>query len=213
MNNEKTRYMTFYENWIDVMEMCTPEEWYELCKIITNLRFNGIDTDAKTISNMKIKMAWTVIRPSILKSNRNSRYQDNKEKKQTTEPQQQVVTIPTEVKEDLNNTNETEETKEDMGTFIGYIETPTQDENFDNFSDTLYKLIDEYESIINHTTEAIAKAETSDDIVVVYQAKQAKIKLKEISEKLIEEIDKSNFYKYINEKVGIKVKNLGYETV
>lgn len=76
--NNKVMYMTFYENWVEVMEMCTPEEWYELCKIITNLRFKGIDTDAKTISNIKIKMAWNLIRPSILKSNRDKRYNDTK---------------------------------------------------------------------------------------------------------------------------------------
>lgn len=76
--NEKARYMTFYENWVEVMEMCTPEEWYELTKIITNLRFKNIDTDPKTLTNIKIKMAWNLIRPSILKSNRNTRYQDNK---------------------------------------------------------------------------------------------------------------------------------------
>lgn len=73
MENE-VKYMTFYENWVELMEECTPEEWYELCKIITNLRFKGIDTDTKTIKNLKIRMAWTLIRPSILKSNRNTRY-------------------------------------------------------------------------------------------------------------------------------------------
>lgn len=118
------------------------------------------------------------------------------------------IAIPTEFIEGLNNTTETEETTENMGTFIGYIETPTQDEKFDNFSDTLYKLIDEYESIINHTTEAIAKAELSDDVVVVYQAKQAKLKLREISENLIEEIDKTNFNKFIMERVEIKKKHI-----
>ena len=79
--SEKARYMTFYENWVEVMEMCTPDEWYELTKIITNLRFKNIDTDPKTITNIKIKMAWNLIRPSILKSNRNTRYQDNKANK------------------------------------------------------------------------------------------------------------------------------------
>lgn len=109
--------------------------------------------------------------------------------------------------DNINITEETiNENEENMGTFIGYIETPTQDEKFDNFSDTLYKLIDEYESIINHTTETIAKAELSDDVVVVYQAKQAKLKLREISEKLIEEIDKNNFNKFIMERVEIKKK-------
>lgn len=84
-------YMTFYENWVEVMEMCTPEEWYELCKIITNLRFKGIDTDAKTISNIKIKMAWNLIRPSILKSNRDKRYNDTKRNGGNTEETKKSV--------------------------------------------------------------------------------------------------------------------------
>jgi hypothetical protein len=103
----------------------------------------------------------------------------------------------------------------DMGTFIGYFKelnnkttTLNVEEEFDNNSDVLDKLLDDYESIINHTTDVIAKAEVSDDVMVVYQAKQAKIKLKEISEKLIEEIDRTNFYKYINEKIEIKTKRL-----
>ena len=76
--SEKVRILSFYENWVDIMEMCNPEEWYELSTIITNLRFKNIDTDPKTLTNIKVKMAWTAIRPSILKSNRNSRYQDKK---------------------------------------------------------------------------------------------------------------------------------------
>lgn len=83
MENE-VKYMTFYENWVELMEECTPEEWYELCKIITNLRFKGIDTDTKTIKNLKIRMAWTLIRPSIKKSNRNTRYNNKSKSEKTT---------------------------------------------------------------------------------------------------------------------------------
>ena len=83
MENE-VKYMTFYENWVELMEECTPEEWYELCKIITNLRFKGIDTDTKTIKNLKIRMAWTLIRPSIKKSNRNTRYNNKSKVEKTT---------------------------------------------------------------------------------------------------------------------------------
>lgn len=83
MENE-VKYMTFYENWVELMEECTPEEWYELCKIITNLRFKGIDTDTKTIKNLKIRMAWTLIRPSIKKSNRNTRYNNKNKAEKTT---------------------------------------------------------------------------------------------------------------------------------
>lgn len=88
------------------------------------------------------------------------------------------------------------------------IETSIEEEEFDNNSEVLDNLLDEYENIINHTTDSIAKAEISDEVMVVYQAKQAKLKLKEISEKLIEDIDKTNFYKYINEKIEIKTKKL-----
>lgn len=152
MTNEKTRYMTFYENWIDVMEMCTPEEWYELCKIITNLRFNGIDTDAKTISNMKIKMAWTVIRPSILKSNRNSRYQDNKERKQSIEPQQQVVV-----------TGYTADSKPLKTAIPTEFEIPTTEQNMeeeykdDDYSEYLNKFLDDNEKPLNEMLENIVK--------------------------------------------------------
>ena len=83
MENE-VKYMTFYENWVELMEECTPDEWYELCKIITNLRFKGIDTDTKTIKNLKIRMAWTLIRPSIKKSNRNTRYNNKNKAEKTT---------------------------------------------------------------------------------------------------------------------------------
>ena len=76
--SEKVRILSFYENWVDIMEMCNPEEWYELSTIITNLRFKNIDTNPKTLTNIKVKMAWTAIRPSIKKSNRNSRYQEKK---------------------------------------------------------------------------------------------------------------------------------------
>ena len=76
--SEQVRILSFYENWVDIMEMCNPEEWYELSTIITNLRFKNIDTNPKTLTNIKVKMAWTAIRPSILKSNRNTRYQEKK---------------------------------------------------------------------------------------------------------------------------------------
>ena len=121
----------------------------------------------------------------------------------------EAIKIATEEEVQINNNIDN-----DMGTFIGDFKelnnktTPNVEEKFDNYSDVLDKLLDDYESIINHTTDIIAKAELSDDIMIVYQAKQAKIKLREISEKLIEEIDKTNFYKYINEKIEIKSKRL-----
>ena len=107
--------MTFYENWVEIMEMCTAEEWYELSKMITNLRFKKIDTDVKTISNIKIKMAWVAIRPSILKSNRNTRH--NNKKKQS----QEVENKPTDItpNEEFDNTIEQPQIEENMGNYTG----------------------------------------------------------------------------------------------
>lgn len=139
--SEKVRILSFYENWVDIMEMCNPEEWYELTTIITNLRFKNIDTDPKTLTNIKVKMAWTAIRPSILKSNRNSRYQDKKsntelqpntyfEKEAKISPNKpDFYSDDTEVPQEEENATEGPiqgefddlELEEDMGTFIGTL--------------------------------------------------------------------------------------------
>jgi hypothetical protein len=139
--SEKVRILSFYENWVDIMEMCNPEEWYELTTIITNLRFKNIDTDPKTLTNIKVKMAWTAIRPSILKSNRNSRYQDKKsntELQANTDFEKEAEISPnkpdfysddTEVPQEVESASEGPiqgefddlELEEDMGTFIGTL--------------------------------------------------------------------------------------------
>lgn len=140
--SEKVRILSFYENWVDIMEMCNPEEWYELTTIITNLRFKNIDTDPKTLTNIKVKMAWTAIRPSILKSNRNSRYQDKKsntELQPNTDFEKEAEISPnkpdfysddTEVPQEEENATEgpiqgefddLELKEDDMGTFIGTL--------------------------------------------------------------------------------------------
>lgn len=243
-------YMTFYENWVEVMEMCTPEEWYELCKIITNLRFKGIDTDAKTISNIKIKMAWNLIRPSILKSNRDKRYNDTKrnggnaeetKKSVITEVEnnefqieqstadlspsntediptpQQVEEKPTEaikttIEEEIQINNNIDN---DMGTFIGDFKelnskttTLKVEEEFDNFSDELNDLLDEYDDVIDQLTTMLAKANISNDVYIISNAKMAEMRIKNISKELIAEIDKTNYTNYINEKIEIKTKRL-----
>lgn len=140
--SEKVRILSFYENWVDIMEMCNPEEWYELTTIITNLRFKNIDTDPKTLTNIKVKMAWTAIRPSILKSNRNSRYQDKKsntELQPNTDFEKEAEISPnkpdfysddTEVPQEVESVSEgpiqgefddLEFKEEDMGTLIGTL--------------------------------------------------------------------------------------------
>lgn len=133
--SEQVRILSFYENWVDIMEMCNPEEWYELSTIITNLRFKNIDTDPKTLTNIKVKMAWTAIRPSILKSNRNTRYQENKAKKNTditpNEEFDNTLTTGFPTKEEEQQTDTKEETQS---------QTIDSSNNFDNYSEDLNDL-------------------------------------------------------------------------
>ena len=155
--NEKARYMTFYENWVEVMEMCTPEEWYELTKIITNLRFKNIDTDPKTLTNIKIKMAWNLIRPSILKSNRNTRYQDNKTAKNAdiTPNNEFDTTVTTGLP-----TTKIEERQPDTKD-VAKVEIQAQNadlsDNFDNYSERLSNLIDDNINKIRQSTDILAQ--------------------------------------------------------
>lgn len=74
----KAKYLAFYENWRLNKKWCTPEEWYELEDLILQLRFDGIDTKVEDIKNPKLQMIWNNIKPSLLKSNRDKRYNENK---------------------------------------------------------------------------------------------------------------------------------------
>ena len=82
-NMNDVKYLTFYENWRQLRNCCTLEEWYELETMIFKLRFDGVDTDPNSIPNIKLQGFWVIIRPSILKSNRNTRH--NNKKKEITE--------------------------------------------------------------------------------------------------------------------------------
>ena len=143
--SEQVRILSFYENWVDIMEMCNPEEWYELSTIITNLRFKNIDTNPKTLTNIKVKMAWTAIRPSILKSNRNTRYQENKAKKNTD------ITPNEEFDNTLTEEQQTDTKDETQQQTIDSSVT------FDNYSERLYNLIDDNIDKIRQSTDILAQ--------------------------------------------------------
>ena len=149
--SEQVRILSFYENWVDIMEMCNPEEWYELSTIITNLRFKNIDTDPKTLTNIKIKMAWTAIRPSILKSNRNTRYQENKAKKNTditpNEEFDNTLTtgLPKKTEQQTDTKDETQQ------------QTIDSSVTFDNYSERLSNLIEDNITKIRQSTDILAQ--------------------------------------------------------
>lgn len=185
--SEKVRILSFYENWVDIMEMCNPEEWYELTTIITNLRFKNIDTDPKTLTNIKVKMAWTAIRPSILKSNRNSRYQDKKsntELQPNTDFEKEAEISPnkpdfysddTEVPQEDESVSEgpiqgefddLELKEDDMGTFIGTlnnfaVETRRIEHEEEMSMDNMLKCLSVFD--INKAKHQVFKSRTIDE--------------------------------------------------
>lgn len=185
--SEKVRILSFYENWVDIMEMCNPEEWYELTTIITNLRFKNIDTDPKTLTNIKVKMAWTAIRPSILKSNRNTRYQERKsntELQPNTDFEEEAEISPnkpdfysddTEVPQEEENATEgpiqgefddLELKEEDMGTFIGTlnnfaVETRRIEHEEEMSMDNMLKCLSVFD--INKAKHQVFKSRTIDE--------------------------------------------------
>lgn len=212
--SEQVRILSFYENWVDIMEMCNPEEWYELTTIITNLRFKNIDTDPKTLTNIKVKMAWTAIRPSILKSNRNSRYQEKKnntelqpntefEKEAEISPKQpEIATDSTEIPQEIKRATEGPKEAQIEAQIDEVEEDTVEDENspiFDDYSDNLYDFLDEHEAHIERWVNQIARGRMFGG-----QSEFAAIMAKENIDKLSQQLGGKNltdFEEYINNRI------------
>ena len=205
--SEQVRILSFYENWVDIMEMCNPEEWYELSTIITNLRFKNIDTDPKTLTNIKVKMAWTAIRPSILKSNRNTRYQENKAKKNTditpNEDFDNTLTtgLPKNTEEQQNDTKE-ETQQQNIDSSV----------TFDNYSERLNNLIDDNIDKIRQSTDILAQKQieigSQMDSTVVFHRNV----LYELRKQLgWDTKDGIKFQQFIDEEINRKTAQMRYE--
>lgn len=230
-------YMTFYENWVEVMEMCTPEEWYELCKIITNLRFKGIDTDAKTISNMKIRMAWNLIRPSILKSNRDKRYNDTKRNGgNAEETKKSVITevdnnefdipncqIPNTADLSPSNNEEVEQPQPTIDNTTEAIKTTieetipnefmegltdnTEEVEFDNFSDKFNNWLDLNQERLIDMATNIVKYEYMGIEVAKTAYELAKTRFQEMLESFDAQDEKDMLHRHFDELLMLKKNN------
>lgn len=205
--SEQVRILSFYENWVDIIEMCNPEEWYELSTIITNLRFKNIDTDPKTLTNIKVKMAWITIRPSILKSNRNTRYQENKVKKNTditpNEDFDNTLTtgLPKNTEEQQNDTKE-ETQQQNIDSSV----------TFDNYSERLYNLIDDNIDKIRQSTDILAQKQielgSQMDNTVVFHKNVLYNLRKQLGWDTKDGID---FQQFIDKEINRKITEIRYE--
>ena len=205
--SEQVRILSFYENWVDIMEMCNPEEWYELSTIITNLRFKNIDTDPKTLTNIKVKMAWITIRPSILKSNINTRYQENKAKKNTdiapNEEFDNTLTTELPKKTEEQQTDTKDETQQ---------QTIDSSDNFDNYSERLYNLIDDNIAKIRQSTDILAQKQIElgsqmDNTVAFHRNVLYELR-KQLGWDTKDGID---FQQFIDEEINRKITEIRYE--
>lgn len=233
----KKGYFVFHKEFYDIRKEIGMKAWYELETYMLQFRFEGIDTNPQTIKNKSIKREWILIRKKILDSidnmNRKNRHNEEfdipKEENANTavisalndedeEMYHQVVESPSErpkttKKEEIEVVNNN--TDNDMGTFIGDFKelnskTTTQniEEKFDDFSNELKKLLNEYKGVIDQLTTMIARANMSDDVSIIADAKMAEMRIKNISKQLIAEIDKTNYRGYIDEKIETKTNNL-----
>ena len=208
--SEQVRILSFYENWVDIMEMCNPEEWYELSTIITNLRFKNIDTDPKTLTNIKVKMAWTAIRPSIKKSNRNSRYQENKTKKNTDITPNEEFNNTTELSAPISE--ERQPDTQDVAKEEKQPQTTDLSDTFDNYSEDLNNFLDENEQRINGWVSAISNGIVCKSNITEFPKEMA---IKNI-EKIITEYgtitkDALDFKEYMTERITDSIRQKRYE--
>lgn len=90
-------YIFIFKEQFDYLDILSPEQFYELFRMIRDLRFNGKDIKVKDIDDVTLKGIWVSLRPQILKSARNARFQRNKQEPQP-EPQN-PQSLPTPVVE------------------------------------------------------------------------------------------------------------------
>lgn len=64
-------YFVFREEWYELRKSLSKNAWYELETLMLQLRFDGVDTDPKTIKNKTVRTLWLSVRQRILDSMEN----------------------------------------------------------------------------------------------------------------------------------------------
>lgn len=78
--------MVFFEEYFEYMDDMTPEQFYQFMGLIRDLRYKGIDTEAKDIEDKDVRLAWRAVRPSVKKSLQNAKDYKKKQKQAETTP-------------------------------------------------------------------------------------------------------------------------------
>lgn len=94
---EKVQYIAFFEEYFDYAEDLTGEQYKTFMLMIRDLRFKGIDILPQDIEDKDLRLAWRSVRPCILKSSRNARAYEKKQK-DTIQPNEEFDVETGEVK-------------------------------------------------------------------------------------------------------------------
>lgn len=108
-------YFVFREEWYELRKTLSKNAWYELETLMLQLRWDGVDTDPKTIKNKTVSTLWVTVRQRILDS------MENCERKK----KQRAKTTP------QNNDFKTH-TSPDNTNYQNTIENVTEDEEMRN---------------------------------------------------------------------------------
>lgn len=195
-------YFVFREEWYELRKSLSKNAWYELETLMLQLRWDGVDTDPKTIKNKTVRTLWVSVRQRILDSMENcerKKRQRAKASLQDNDFQKSDFKTHTSPDNNTDNTNyhnsiesapnatKTSITEEDKTNGSMYIETikeledktkaresfqsNTKDvakveieaqnadlnDNFDNYSERLYNLIDDNITKIRQSTDILAQ--------------------------------------------------------
>lgn len=169
-------YFVFREEWYELRKSLSKNAWYELETLMLQLRWDGVDTDPKTIKNKTVRTLWVSVRQRILDSMENCERKKKQRAKATLQDndfQKNDFKASTSHVNDINDTNyhnTTESAPEvkEMGNtgifqddeLIGTLKNEqfeVLNNNFDNYSERLYNLIDDNITKIRQSTDILAQ--------------------------------------------------------
>lgn len=81
----KTEYFVFHKEWYELKKELSAKAWIELEDYMLKLRFDGIDTDPKSIKNKTVRLQWIMIRKKIYDSINNMNRQKKHRNQNTTD--------------------------------------------------------------------------------------------------------------------------------
>lgn len=81
----KTEYFVFHKEWYELKKELSAKAWIELEDYMLQLRFDGIDTDPKSIKNKTVRLQWIMIRKKIYDSINNMNRQKKHRNQSTTD--------------------------------------------------------------------------------------------------------------------------------